>query len=270
MIDKYSYIMDRLRSDYELLSKNYEVVGVFLQGSQNYDLDIYDEDYKSDIDTKAIVLPTLDDIIRNKQPVSTTLILDTNEHIDIKDIRIMFNTFLKQNINFIEILFTDYMILNPEYEDLFNKILWDRERIARLDYNKALNCQCGMSQQKYVALKHPYPTIKDKIDKYGYDPKQLHHILRMNDFITKYVLGKSYKECLIPDDAEYLKSIKKGILPLQQAEQLATEVNNDTYRIAKDNMSEFYKVDEEMIQLLDDVKTDIIKRYFKEQITRDF
>ena len=49
-------------------------------------------------------------------------------------------------------------------------------------------------QRKLKALKHPYPTIVDKINKYGYDPKQLHHILRMNDFIKKYaVLKKPYK-----------------------------------------------------------------------------
>ena len=51
--------------------------------------------------------------------------------------------------------------------------------------------------------------IKDKIDRYGYDPKQLHHILRMNDFIKEYASGKAYKECLISKDRNYLIQIKK-------------------------------------------------------------
>ena len=93
------------------------MVGVFLQGSQNYNLQYED----SDIDTKAIILPKFNDFVLNNKPVSTTLILESNEHIDLKDIRLMFECFKKQNINFIEILFTEYYILNPNliYHFLF-------------------------------------------------------------------------------------------------------------------------------------------------------
>lgn len=106
-------IMKRMQEHLEELEKrNYKVVGIFLQGSQNYDLD-YEG---SDIDTKAIVLPTFEQIVFNTKPVSTTLILENDEHIDVKDIRIMFSCFKKQNINFLEILFTDYFILNKDYD----------------------------------------------------------------------------------------------------------------------------------------------------------
>ena len=260
------YIMSRLLEHYRQIKDKYEVVGIFIQGSQNYNLDIYDEDYKSDIDTKAIVLPSLEDVISNKDPVSTTLVLDNNEHIDVKDIRIMFNTFLKQNINFIEILFTKYKIMNPKYKELFNPMFIFREKIAHYDINKALNCQCGMSQEKYVALKHPYPTIKDKIDKYGYDPKQLHHIIRMNDFIKKYVKGVPYEQCLIPDDPQELIDIKKGIYPLYEAEIKAQLVNKETYEIAKANISGDNKRDEEVIEILNKVKENILKKRFKEEL----
>lgn len=260
------YIMSRLLEHYQQIKDKYEVVGIFIQGSQNYNLDIYDEDYKSDIDTKAIVLPSLEDIISNKDPVSTTLVLDNNEHIDVKDIRIMFNTFLKQNINFIEILFTKYKIMNPKYKELFNPMFINREKIAHYDINKALNCQCGMSQEKYIALKHPYPTIKDKIDKYGYDPKQLHHIIRMNDFIKKYVKGVPYEQCLIPDDPQELIDIKKGIYSLYEAEIKAQLVNKETYEIAKANISEDNKRDEEVIEILNKVKENILKKRFKEEL----
>lgn len=260
------YIMNRLLEHYQQIKDKYEVVGIFIQGSQNYNLDIYDEDYKSDIDTKAIVLPSFDDIISNKDPVSTTLVLDNNEHIDVKDIRIIFNTFLKQNINFIEILFTKYKIINPKYKELFNPMFINREKIAHYDINKALNCQCGMSQEKYIALKHPYPIIKDKIDKYGYDPKQLHHIIRMNDFIKKYVKGVPYEQCLLPDDPQELIDIKKGIYSLYEAEIKAQLVNKETYEIAKANISEDNKRDEEVIEILNKVKENILKKRFKEEL----
>ena len=40
------YIMNRLLEHYQQIKDKYEVVGIFIQGSQNYNLDIYDEDYK--------------------------------------------------------------------------------------------------------------------------------------------------------------------------------------------------------------------------------
>ena len=265
-MDRETHIFKRLREHYSYIKDKYEIVGIFVQGSQNYGLDIYDDDYKSDIDSKAIILPTLEDIVNNANPISTTLVLENNEHIDLKDIRIMFDTFQKQNVNFIEILFTKYKILNPKYKDIFQKIYDNRETIARMDFDKALNCQAGMSEQKFVALKHPYPTIKDKIDKYGYDPKQLHHILRMNDFIKKFVQGKSYTECLIPDNKDYLISIKKGVLNLQQAEELAKATNEETYKISKQYQTGS-KINQDMVELLSSVKKELIELYLKSSLT---
>lgn len=85
------------------------------QGSQNYNLD-YEG---SDIDTKAIMLPSFSDFVLNAKPLSTTHIMENNEHVDFKDIRLMFDCIKKQNVNFVEILFTPYSIINPEYADPF-------------------------------------------------------------------------------------------------------------------------------------------------------
>ena len=63
------YIFKRIREHYEDIKDKYEVVGIFLQGSQNYGLDVYDDDYKSDIDTKAIILPTFEDIVYNSSQI---------------------------------------------------------------------------------------------------------------------------------------------------------------------------------------------------------
>ena len=87
----------------------------------DYGLDIYTDEYKSDIDTKVIVIPSLEDVVMNKKPISTTHVLPNNEHLDIKDIRLYFDNFKKQNINFIEILFSPYYIVNPKYRDLWEE-----------------------------------------------------------------------------------------------------------------------------------------------------
>lgn len=159
-------VQKQVERHYEkLVELGYNVVGVFLYGSQNYELD-YE---KSDVDTKAIVLPTLEDIVLNRQPVSTTVDMGDNCLCDVKDIRKMFECFKKQNINFIELLFTQYYKLNPIYETLYRPMLDNAESIARYNNYASVNCMSGMALEKYNALTHPYPSIKEKIDKYGYD-----------------------------------------------------------------------------------------------------
>jgi hypothetical protein len=221
----------------------------------------------SDIDTKAIILPSFEDIVLNKEPKSSTIVLENNEHIDVKDIRVMFETFKKQNINFIEILFTKFKIVNPKYEELVKPLFDNNEEIAHINYNQALRCIAGMSMEKLKALQHPYPTIIDKIKKFGYDPKQLHHILRMNDFIKKYAEEIPYLECLIPDDKEYLIKIKKGFLPVDKAVKLANNVDKET-KILKDMYSkEQDEINQKGIDVLNQIKYNILKAKFKEDVS---
>lgn len=169
---------------------NYFFVG--LQGSWNYDLG-YEG---SDVDTKALIIPSLKDIVLNNSPISTTHILMNNEHIDLKDARVMFQNFWKQNINFVEILFTEYAVANPLFAEEYDALLDIAEDIAYYDVKRALNAMSGMAMEKYHALEKVYPATKDKIEKYGYDGKQLHHILRLENFSTAYRKGYSFKECL--------------------------------------------------------------------------
>ena len=265
-MNKEGFINNRVKEHYEYIKDKYDVIYLGLQGSQNYELDVYDEEYKSDIDTKAIVLPSFKDFVYNKAPVSKTIVLPNNEHIDVKDIRVMFDMFKKQNINFIEILFTKYKIVNKEYQDLLKVLLDNKEIIANLNRNQALRCISGMSMEKLKALQHPYPTIVDKINKYGYDPKQLHHILRMNDFIKKYAIGTRYEDCLIPDNKEYLIKIKKGILNEKEAVELAQKIDTETKEIKNKYITEKDEVSETAIEILNKAKLDILTRKFKKEL----
>ncbi len=100
-------MMEHLHKFQETYQNDWFVIA--LQGSQNYHMD----DEHSDIDTKVLAIPNMEDLIFNKKPISHTLIMENEEHVDCKDIRLYFNTFRKQNINFVEILFSDYVIVNP-------------------------------------------------------------------------------------------------------------------------------------------------------------
>lgn len=260
-------IMKRVQEHYDYLQeKGYEIVFLALQGSQNYGLDVYDEDYMSDVDTKAVILPSFEDFVYNRGLVSNTIVLDNNEHIDVKDVRVMFETYKKQNINFIETLFSRFRITNKKYGDLIQLLFDNKEEIAHINVNQALRCMAGMSMEKLKALEHPYPTIIDKIEKYGYDPKQIHHIFRMNDFIKKYVSGSSYEDCLIPDNKEFLINVKKGMLSLEEARRLAVEVDNDTKSIKDKNVLEKDAINQKGIDILNEVKYNLLRSKFKEDI----
>lgn len=259
-------VLNKVEEHLEDFKKNYpttEWVGIFLQGSQNYQLDYED----SDVDTKLITLPSKEDFVRVKNPMSFTHIRGNNEHIDLKDIRTMMNTFKKQNINFIEVLFTDYMILNPKYEELFMPLIENKERVARYDIYTALNCMVGMACQKHKALEHPYPTIVHKIEKYGYDPKQLHHILRMVDFIDRYCQGEKYEKCLVPTDREYLIEVKKGYYSLEEARTLADN-ELEIVKGLRDNYVSKNKniIDDGIALIMEEITLEILKKSFIEQL----
>ena len=266
-MDKKEFVLNRVREHYEFAeSHGYEIVMLALQGSQNYGLDVYTDEYKSDVDTKAIVLPRFEDFCKGKDPVSKTLVLPNDEHCDVKDVRVMFKTFEKQNINFVEILFSKYIIINPKYEDIVKDLISLKEDVASINKNQALRCMAGMSKEKLKAMEHRYPATADKIDKYGYDPKQLHHILRMNDFIHRYVDDVPYEECLIPSNADYLKEIKVTPMPLEEARKLAITTDKNTEAV-KNVCSEIPEVvNYKTLEKLNEISYRLLKRYMKEQI----
>lgn len=253
--------------EFKKIYPNLELFGLFIQGSQNYGLDIYTDEYKSDIDTKAIVIPSLEDVVLNKKPISTTHILPNNEHLDIKDIRLYFDNFKKQNVNFIEILFACAKYINPEYKDLYDLLEKNREEIAHYNPNQALRCMAGMSMEKKKALCHPYPSLIDKIEKYGYDGKQLHHIIRMFDFITCYCENNPFEECLKfqPHKEEMMKA-KLNQYTLDEAVKMAehydyfTKSTKDLYLKEKD------EINKEALEVLNKIQYETIKRRIKKEV----
>lgn len=212
-------IMKRMQEHYDRGVELYgesRIVGLFLQGSQNYGLD-YEG---SDIDTKLILTPTIEDIIFNRKAVSTTHVMENEEHLDAKDIRLYIQTFRKQNLNFLEILFTEFKIVNPQYEKMWNVLIEHREEIARYNEYQAIKSMKGIAMEKYHAMKHPYPSKLALIEDHGYDGKQVHHLIRVEDYIDRYIKGHSYESCLKPSHGKIprMMEYKRQEIPLDIAE----------------------------------------------------
>lgn len=254
-------VMNRMRDHYnESLEyfKEDEIVGLFLQGSQNYGLELP----TSDVDTKLIVVPNFKDICLNRKPVSATHVRANDEHTDWKDIRLYVETFRKQNLNFVEILFTDYFIINPLYQEQWMRLVEAREKIARMNEYRAVKTMKGIALEKFHAMEHPYPSKMDLIQKYGMDGKQVHHLIRVDDYLERYIAGESYKSCLQPTESKIprMMSYKRQEIPLAEARIEAREVLSHVEKIA-DEFCTSHSDEEnvEMRELLEDVSYNIMK-----------
>ena len=269
MMNREQRIMSGVNEHYQEALKYFkesQIVGVFLQGSQNYCLD-YE---KSDIDTKLIVIPSFEDIAFNRKPVSTTHVRENDEHIDFKDIRLYMQTFRKQNLNFLEILFTDFKIVNPEHEANWGVLVDNRERIARYNPYQAIKSMKGIAMEKYHAMEHEYPSKIEVLKEYGYDPKQLHHLLRVEEYIGRYIAGESYEDCLRPRRPEYLLDVKRGYYDLDTARVVANTAINNVIRVA-DAFAEKVenKGDPEVDDILDGVQYGIMRQSVANEFLED-
>lgn len=267
----YEYIMKNVEEhlqEAQTLVPTDKIVGVFLQGSQNYGLDTPN----SDIDTKLITLPTFEDVARLKSPVSTTHVRENNEHIDLKDIRLYIETFRKQNLNFLEILFTEYYFLNTSYSEEFQKLMSAREEIAHMNPVRAVRSMKGVALEKYHAMEHPYPSKIDIIQKYGYDGKQVHHLLRVEDFLRRFIEGDTYESCMFPstDILQHILDYKNQLIPLDQARVEAAaaieRINSLTENFYKEHPKE--EENPEIRSLLEEVSYNILKASLTEELLR--
>lgn len=259
-------IMQRVHDHLEETREAFDssrIVGIFLQGSQNYGLQIP----TSDVDTKLILTPTFKEIVFNKKPISTTHVRANDEHTDLKDIRLMFSTFRKQNLNFIEILFTPYLWVNPLFADEWNRLTAEREKIAHYSPYSAVKTMKGIAMEKYHAMEHEYPSKVAVLAKYGYDPKQLHHLLRVQEYIHCYTEGESYEDCLHPRNPEFLIAVKQGYFNLEQARISANSAMEDVLATADAFCEKVGKsFDPEVDELLDDVQYNIVKAAIQKEL----
>lgn len=188
----------------EYESKGWRILGVFLYGSQNYGLSTE----TSDVDTKAILVPDFENLILQNR-VSEELHLENREHCEVKDIHSMVKMFKKQNVNFVETLFTDcFCISNRFYSEWGDYFLDNREKIVRLNIKKTVT---SISGQAINSLQRK-PT-NGKYVATGY---------RMKYFLERFLDGGAYRDCLQPQGQirELCLKLKTG-----EVEPCQTEVD---------------------------------------------
>ena len=259
------WVMGRLFEHYNDAVEHFprdRIVCLSLAGSQNYGLDCED----SDVDTKLVVTPSFMDTAMNKQPVSTTHVRPNNEHIDFKDVRLYLQTFRKANINFMEILFSKYTIVNPLYAYEWNRLVTAREEIARYDVARAIHAMRGTMYTKYKLVGSTSGNHAEAFEQFGYCPKELYVMMRTEEFITRYINGELYADCLVSKQDELLKSIKNGCYTAGDALWMAKTCLDRTNELCDKFLETFDKtINKEVDALLDDVQRNIMKIAMKKE-----
>lgn len=271
-------IVERVIEHFKYLeSLGYEVVCTCLQGSQNYGLDEYSDEYVSDVDTKSIILPTLKDFIMASPPVSKVEIMDNDEHAEVKDIRVMFDMFKKMNLSYIELLYSKYVYINPKWIDYIYNLFLYRDEIASYNRNQFLRCIAGMAMEKQKALCHPYPNLLEKIEKYGYDGKQLSHAYRLVDFIKKYTDGLELSTCYEVQEPERtaMMNYKKQLdadgssLSKEKAIELCDSFVKTIAAIKESNLQAQEPIRLDSAAILDDIKYEVLREQMRRELENE-
>ena len=175
-------VMARVRKHYARAVEHYgaeAVLGVFYYGSWNYNTNTPD----SDVDTKCILVPNLYSL--SIKPYEVKHLHVDDEVCECMTIMHMVANWKKQNINFVEIMFTDYCIINPLYEEMWNCYftMENRELVARYNIRQAIH---SMVHQAIHTIKQD-PT----------DPKKIMNGLRIARTLEALEwYDTSYKKCI--------------------------------------------------------------------------
>ena len=243
-LEKYNRVRKRLKEHLDEALQNPKIHDWFMiavNGSYNYDMDTP----QSDIDSKLLVIPSLEQLVSGKSLNYLHCMSDNDEHVEVKDIRHYFTTMLKQNINFIETLYAQVWIVNPVYLRLFHYLFDMRDVISGCNPLATIHCIQGTAHQKYKQMLQSSPARAAEIENYGFDRKSLHHLVRCVFFGEYYMEGTSYQECLQNND---VPNIRRMIMNLKTTTVLNKE---RAINIAEDMLDGF---DEKVDSYLDTIK----------------
>lgn len=258
----------------ELQKKGYNVIFIALYGAQNYNL----KRSKSDYDYKAVVVPSLRDIVFNSKPVSLVEEMPFDGQVDVKDVRLIVDQWKKGASNFVELLYSDWFWVNPDYSPMFWFIL-NRDAIAHANEESALKAIVGQIKEKFNALDHPYPVQVEEVEKYGYASKQLSHEMRLLAMLSKFK-QEDYAYILNPFKGSDLNMQKYwgeilGVKDRQinysaaQAKDLGKRIVEEADAWLAKYREEGLNFDQSVLDSMDEQKFLIIKRALSDEIWRN-
>lgn len=221
-----------------------------LCGSQNYNI----ADKDSDIDSKAILLPSKRKLfIGEDMEKSHLIVMENDSHVDMYDVRKFFGLLKRQNINFLELLYTDYWDCDERFLDFWFELRRMRDDISRMNVRHTLEVVRG-STYSY------YKVAEDAYNKFGTRSKALANMMRLKIFLQRLVDGEPYERCLKLDetDSSRILAVKRapltGAIKESEIEGICESIVNDV-----DNVVSNFDIPSSAIQHYDDVEKEMNK-----------
>lgn len=233
-----------------------------LVGSHNYNLN----DKTSDKDYKVFVAPTFDDLYHNKQ-FSKSYIGETVD-LDVHDIRKVSSLWWKANVNFLEVLYSNEIIINPvlpiTITSPLNEIFKYKKDIVKMNLPYLYNACIGMHLTKKKQINKGTQSTQQLVDKYGYDTKQALHAIRILEFLMRFANNgfKDFKGAIRYEDYDLYKTRLIGIKNGKFSKEEFLELVDEELKDVEDNYKHLYykqEVDYEMLDLLNDIVKEIVK-----------
>lgn len=237
-----------------------EVMFITSYGSTNYGTRTAD----SDNDYKVWLMPTLDDIYRGKMFASN--IKYDGDDYEFHDIRKLNTLLKKSNPTYLEIFAAKETMINPKFQELWDWLQFNRERLASANLKGYHSATKGMANQKITAIKKdmPYEETNEGYKRrmeFGYDTKQLLHVVRLH-FLWKnvFVFGNNPITGIDLNDrpsvVKFLLGIKKNEVGIDKAKALEF----GEALIQEMQTTEVFEIDEKIFERLDDeIKKSVMK-----------
>lgn len=204
-------IFNDLQNKLDYMKENYpslNIISIYLQGSQNYDLD----DEYSDIDAIAICLPTLDDLITKSNKESNVYIMNDNSHVEVKDIRLLQTLLYKQHPKYLELMETKYALYVTAEGKILKNVI-DKYKNEYLDTSfQLVRAMIHMFNNKLDLSYKERPGNKNEFQKFKLDVKSLSHFYRIRYMLEELVNGKKINNLFVlpKKQKEFILNVKRG------------------------------------------------------------
>lgn len=209
-----------------------------LVGSHNYNLTTP----SSDKDYKIFVIPTFDDLYFGKSYNQST-IGDTEDY-SIHDIRKLSHLLSKSNVNFMEVLFSEELIINKDLDnkskELIKALLDMKNDIARMNLPYLYQACIGMHLDKMKLVEKGTSSTSHLVANYGYDTKQASQAWRILDFLRRFAKNDfgDFKSAIYYDNDDpkrtFILDLRNGLYSYDEFKTVVSHIYDEVERGLKE------------------------------------
>lgn len=227
-------------------------IGIFGAGMVNYGF----AKAIADIDAIAVYIPTYEEICTKVSCINKVIKTNMGNLIKIIDIRYFYEIAINQSAEVLEVLFTDYYIVDDKYKEPFKILRDNREKILRYNEGQRINYAVN------TALANYHKWLVDK------DNKKAFEIARLYYATHSYIKGNKCEDC-IKNTNEDIYNILDNILDGFYDEEEIKNIYDKLIIYSKEAFENINKTDEEAEKIFRKCIFDMVNIGIKETVNID-